>query len=140
LEDLGPDTFGVVVFDELEKIQSHLLVNQMDNYFKRTVSGRQRSGRILPEPLFVHSDLTTGVQLADLVAYILSWGWRLRVMTREARAELAGYAAQLCQLRHRAVREVAGNPQFTIWSFAFITDLRPQTEREEDTGGETGEQ
>ena len=123
MEDLGPDAFGVAVFDELEKIQSHLLTSQMDAYFKRTMRGRQRAGRILPEPLFVHSDLTTGVQLADLVAYILSWGWRLRSMARLARPELAGFAAQICQLRHRAVREVAGNPLFTIWSFAFITGL-----------------
>ncbi len=140
LEDMGPDAFGVAVFDELEKIQSHLLVSQMDSYFKRTIRGRQRAGRILPEPLFVHSDLTTGVQLADLVAYILSWGWRLRSMTRPARPELAGFAAQICQLRHRAVREVAGNPLFTIWSFAFITDLRPQAERDveadEDSTGQ----
>ena len=140
LEDLGPDAFGVAVFDEIEKVQSHLLVSQMDSYFKRTARGRQRAGRILPEPLFVHSDLTTGVQLADLVAYILSWGWRLRSMTRPARPELAGFAGRICQLRHRAVREVAGNPHFTIWSFAFITDLRPQGERELEAGQDTGEQ
>jgi hypothetical protein len=131
LEDMGPDTFGVAVFDELEKIQSHLLVSQMDSYFKLTTRGRQRAGRILPEPLFVHSDLTTGIQLADLVAYVLSWGWRLRTMTKPARPELAGFVAQICQLRHRAVREVAANPLFAIWSFAFITDLRPQVERDE---------
>ena len=107
--------------------------------------GRQRAGRILPEPLFVHSDLTTGVQIADLIAYILSWGMRFRAMTRPARVELASYAAQVCQLRYRTVREVAGNPQFTIWSFAFTTDLRSQVERDvdqaaairaPDTGGE----
>ncbi|MGA2118216.1 MAG: DUF3800 domain-containing protein [Bryobacteraceae bacterium] len=140
LEDLGPNTFGVAVFDELEKAQSHVLVSQMDSYFKRTIKGRQRAGRILPEPLFVHSDLTTGVPLADLLAYILSWGWRLRSMTRPARRGLAGFVAQVCQLRHRAVREVDGNPQFAIWSFAFITDLRPQAERgtetDEDTEGQ----
>jgi hypothetical protein len=129
LEDLGPDAFGVAVFDELEKVQSHLLVNQMDSYFKRTVRGRQRAGRILPEPFFVHSELTTGVQIADLVAYILSWAWRLPVMDKPVRAELAGYVAQVSQLRYRAVREVEGNPQFSIWSFAFITDLRSQLER-----------
>jgi hypothetical protein len=116
----------------LEKAQSHILVNQMDSYFKRTMRGRQRAGRILPEPLFVHSDLTTGVQIADLVAYILSWGWRLRQMGRPARRELGGYGSQVCQLRHRAVREVDGNPQFTIWSFAYITDLRSQVERDFD--------
>jgi hypothetical protein len=130
LEDVGPNAFGVAVFDELDKVQSHLLVGQMDSYFKRTLRGRQRAGRVLPEPFFVHSDLTTGVQIADLVAYILSWGLRLRSMTKPARPELGGYAAQVSQLRHRTVREVAGNPQFTIWSFSYITDLRSQLERD----------
>lgn len=134
LEDVAANAFGVVVFDELEKIQSHLLVNQMDSYFKRTLRGRQRASRILPEPLFVHSDLTTGVQIADLLAYIVSWGLRLRAMAKPARLELAGYAAQVSQLRHRTIREVAGNPQFTIWSFSFITDLRSQLERDLEPG------
>jgi hypothetical protein len=145
LDDLGPDAFGVTVFDELEKVQSHILVSQMDSYFKRTARGRQRAGRILPEPFFVHSDLTTGVQLADLIAYIVSWGMRFGPMTKPARMQLAGYAAQVRQLRYRAVREVEGNPQFAVWSFAFITDLRSQVERDVDqvaaiqpsaTGGE----
>ncbi len=134
LEDLGPDAFGVAVFDELEKVQSHILVSQMDSYFKRTARGRQRAGRILPEPFFVHSDLTTGVQLADLVSYIVSWGLRFGSMTKPARTELAGYAAQVRQLRYRAIREVEGNPQFAIWSFALITDLRSQLERDVDQG------
>ena len=111
LEVLGPDAFGVAVFDELEKVQSHILVGQMDRYFKNTMRGRQRAGRILPEPLFVHSDLTTGIQIADLVAYVVSWGIRFGVMARPVRAELAGYASQVGQLRYRAVREVDGNPQ-----------------------------
>ena len=102
----------------------------MDSYFKRTARGRQRAGQILPEPFFVHSDLTTGVQLADLIAYIVSWGMRFGPMTKPARMQLAGYAAQVRQLRYRAVREVEGNPQFAIWSFAFITNLRSQVERD----------
>lgn len=28
------------------------------------------------------------------------------------------------QMRHRAVREVQDNPNFVIWSFALISDLR----------------
>lgn len=130
LEDVGPTTFGVVVFDELEKVQSQLLVGQMDRYFKRTQPGRQRASRILPEPFFVHSDLTTGIQIADLVAYLVSWGFRMRTMAQPARAELAGYVAQMARLRHQAIREVDGNPRFAVWSFAFITDLRPQVERD----------
>ena len=47
-----------MVFDELEKSQSHLLTDQMRRYFADTVVGQQRSNRIIPEPFFVHSDLT----------------------------------------------------------------------------------
>jgi len=39
LEEISPSTSGIVVFDELEKSRSHLLVEQMDRYFKRTTNG-----------------------------------------------------------------------------------------------------
>lgn len=70
LEDRPEEPLGFVVFDELEKSRCHLLVNQMEKYFLKTAKGRMRSSRVIPEPFFVHSDLTTAVQLADLVAYI----------------------------------------------------------------------
>lgn len=124
LEDINPSAQGIVVFDELEKSQSHILVGQMDNYFKNTANGRQRSGKIVPEPFFVHSDLTTGVQIADLVAYIISWGFRTGDMDVPARAELRELVDTICQLRHRSVREVDGNRNFLIWSFGVIKDLR----------------
>ncbi len=132
LEDLGPSAYGIVVFDELDKVQSHLLVGQMDRYFKRTVRGRLRSGQILPQPLFVHSDLTTGIQIADLIAYIVSWGVRLQGMDLDARQELRPLAERLLQLRHRSVREVNDNPSFAIWSLAYIRDLRSREEREDE--------
>jgi hypothetical protein len=102
----------------------------MDVYFSKTSRGRQRSARILPEPLFVHSDLTTGIQLADLVAYIISWGFRLPRMTLPCRPELAPYAELVSDLRYRAVREKMGKSDFGIWSFALIDDLRTRDQRE----------
>jgi hypothetical protein len=140
LEDVGASAFGIVVFDELEKVQSHLLIGQMDGYFKKTVRGRQRAGRILPEPLFVHSELTTGVQVADLVAYVVSWGFRFGGMEKPARTELSVYVSQLRQLRHRSIRDVRGNPEFVVWSFALIDDLRSQSERGTELSGEASEQ
>lgn len=124
LEDTNPTASGIVVFDELEKSRSHILVGQMDRYFKRTSKGRQRSGQIIPEPFFVHSDLTTGIQVVDLVAYIISWGFRTNDMTEPRREELGEVVDRVCSLRHRALREVGDNPNFVIWSFAVITDLR----------------
>lgn len=126
LEDSGETTAGIVVFDELEKSRSHLLVEQMDRYFKRTAKGQQRSGKIIPEPFFVHSDLTTGIQVADLIAYTLSWGFRTRDMTEPSRDELSDLVNQICLMRHRAIRPRENNPNFTIWSFTnVILDLRP---------------
>jgi hypothetical protein len=132
LEDTDREALGLVVFDELERIQSHLLIEQMNRYFQATWKGRTRASQIIPEPFFVHSELTTGVQLADLVAYILSWGFRIPGMIEPPRAELQGLVDRVCQLRHRAVREKLGNPQFIIWSFALINDLRAR----EEIGGE----
>ena len=129
LEDLGEGQFGIVVFDEIEKSSSHILLDQMQRYFRETATGRRRSSRIIPEPFFVHSDLTTGIQLADLSAYLICWGIRLGAMTRPARPELVEYGGLLLGLRHRSVREVGNNPAFQIWSFAIIDDLRARVEQ-----------
>lgn len=120
------------MFDELEKAQSHLLVDQTQKYFKETAVGRARAERIVPEPLFVHSDLTTGIQLADLVAYCVSWGFRTNQMHKRARAELTPYAQQVAGLRY-SVRIVRNGRSHIMWSFAHITDLRTRMERELDS-------
>lgn len=129
LEDIHPSAQGIVVFDELEKTKSHILIDQTHRYFKEFAVGRHRATRIVPEPFFVHSDLTTGVQIADLVAYVLSWSFRTANMTKPARPELGDLCRQVCDLRHRAVRERDGNANFVIWSFAYIDDLRTRQER-----------
>jgi hypothetical protein len=120
---------GVVVFDELDKSKSHILIDQAHKYFKDTAIGRHRASLVIPEPFFVHSDLTTGIQIADLVAYCISWGFRLRQMTNPARAELAPYIEQITRLRHRALRNMMGKEDFEIWSVAYIDDLRTMSEK-----------
>jgi len=129
LED--KNAIGAVIFDELEKSRCHILSGQMEEYFLKTDKGRSRSARVIPEPLFVHSDLTTAIQLADLVAYIISWGIRLPKMTESARPHLAGFAEQVLTLRYQTRRQVNGIDDFSIWSFVVIDDLYPR-ERETD--------
>lgn len=130
LEDAGPHHQGVVVFDELEKAQSHILLDQMEEYFQQTARGRLRAAQIIPEAFFVHSDLSSLVQVADLVAYILSWGYRLPSMKTPARRELEEFADLLQDLRHMTRREVDGNPDFVVYSFTYIADLRGRDERD----------
>lgn len=125
LEETSPSTSGIVVFDELERSSSHILVDQMDRYFKRTANGRLMSGQIIPEPFFVHSDLTTGIQLADLVAYVVSWGFRrIAGMVEPERPELRSIVNRVCRLRHRTVRQIGENETVETWSFKLISDLR----------------
>ena len=120
LEDKGKDEQGIVVFDELEKSQSHILVSELENYFKKTAKGRQRANLVIPEPFFVHSDLTTGIQIADLAAYIISWSLRLKGMTEPKRDELDEFVELLKPLRYRTTREIGEMGNIEIWSFFFV--------------------
>ena len=130
LDDRDPREQGLIVFDELEKSRSHILVEQSRRYFKDTAVGRFRSSLVIPEPLFVHSDLTTGIQVADLVAYCVSWGFRTSNMRKPAREDLAvRYAKAVADLRYRTEREINGR-RMTVWSFAHIADLRTRPERD----------
>jgi hypothetical protein len=129
LEDKPAEHQGLVVFDELERSQCHLLIDQMTQYFRETAKGIARSSLVIPEPFFVHSHLTTAIQIADIVAYLIAWGVRVGNMERPAREELSALAQQVCALRYQARREVNGNSDFSIWSFAVLDDLRPREER-----------
>ncbi len=122
----SPKPMGTVIFDEVEKTQSQILIEQMEKYFLHTSKGKARSRLIVPEPLFVHSDLTTMIQMADLVAYIVSWGVRLtggvRPMTNPRREELDSLARQVCGLRYHA-KTPGGHD---TWGFTTIGELRVQ--------------
>jgi hypothetical protein len=131
ITETGHPKQGLLIFDELEKAKSHLLIDQAHRYFRETAIGRLRATLVIPEPLFVHSDLTTGIQIADLVAYCVSWGFRLPSMQKSIREELMPYGSQIKRMRHLSVREMHGNPHFEIWSFTYIPDLRTSMERDD---------
>jgi hypothetical protein len=125
---------GLVVFDELEKAQSRLLIDQMERYFLRTQKGIQRASRIVPEPFFVHSDLTTAVQLADIIAYCFNWGTRLaNKMTENVRPEIKPFADIAFNMRYVGRRFDQGSDQeWPIYGVFYLDDLRPRDEREPD--------
>lgn len=122
LEDMGSGEMGVVVFDELDKIKSHLLLGQMTEYFINTKKGQERASLIIPEPFFVHSDLTMGVQIVDLAAYILAWGFRIKTMSKPCRQELQPLVSKLCNMRVLSKRIIPqiSREQIDIWSITLI--------------------
>lgn len=120
LEDRPAEPRGIVVFDELDKSASHLLLGQMDKYFKKTSKGRHRASLIIPEPFFVHSDLTTGIQVVDFVAYILSWNFRIGKLNKAPREELNNYLELIKPMRYRTTRTIAGVNEYVVWSVAVV--------------------
>ncbi|KJS41990.1 MAG: hypothetical protein VR71_16395 [Roseovarius sp. BRH_c41] len=116
------DPMGFLVFDELDKTSSHVLLGQISRYFQRTSNGRTRSRLIIPEPFFVHSDLTALVQLADLVAYLISWGLRLPRMPASPRPELEPLVDIIQRMKYQHMTG-GGYP---VWGIKEVRDLRPQ--------------
>ncbi|MBN1818436.1 MAG: DUF3800 domain-containing protein [Sedimentisphaerales bacterium] len=129
LKDNPHDERGLVVFDEIEKSKAQKLVQQMASYFLGTETGRFRSSRIIPEPFFVHSELTTGVFLADLTAYVLGWGWRLQSMPQPFREELKLFAGKLHDMQFIGNKEESDSQSYTIHGIKYIDDLRGRYER-----------
>lgn len=114
LEDKPGEPRGIMVFDEMDKSANHLLLGQMDKYFKKTTKGRYRAGLIIPEPFFVHSDLTTGIQVVDFVAYIISWNFRVGKLNKAPREELNRYLELIKPMRYRTTREIGDVSEYVI--------------------------
>jgi len=131
LEDVSADETGLIVFDELERARCRRLLDQMERYFLHTARGRYRSGRIVPEPFFVHSDLTTAVQIADIVAYSLNWGLRLHRMDRPTRPEMEPFGQRAFNLRYVGHRRSELNGEiWPVYGIIHIDDMRPRGERD----------
>ena len=120
LEDRKEAHQGIIVFDELDKSVSHLLLDQMDKYFKMTRKGKLRSNMIIPEPFFVHSDLTTGIQIVDFIAYIVSWSFRVKHLDKPIREELKPFLNACKPLRYLTTRSVGEISDYKIWSFTIV--------------------
>ncbi len=86
---------GLFVMDQTEKQQDKRFVKRLQDYYTRTKFGRQRTQWIVPAPLFVDSEMSVGVQAADLCLYCINWGyrwasWNLRGPSRQDIARMFG--------------------------------------------------
>jgi hypothetical protein len=130
LEDRSAEEMGLLVFDERERGLCRRLADQMSEYFITTYHGLVRSSRIVPEPFFVHSDLTTVVQVADLVAYSLNWGLRLSRMNSPTRGEMELFGSLAFDLRYVGQRPSENPNQIRpTYGVFYVDDLRPKAER-----------
>jgi len=130
LEAVSTEEMGLVVFDELEKAQSRILLGQLEKYFLESEKGYQRSARVVPEPFFVHSDLTTVVQIADLAAYCVNWGLRLKGMTQPTRTEIEPLARMVYDMKFVGKWfDELSQQEKPLYGIFYVDDLRPKRER-----------
>jgi Protein of unknown function (DUF3800) len=130
LEAVSTEEMGLVVFDELEKAQSRILLGQLEKYFLESEKGYQRSARVVPEPFFVHSDLTTVVQIADLAAYCVNWGLRLKGMTEPTRKEIESLARMVYNMKFVGQWfDEMSQQEKPLYGIFYVDDLRPKRER-----------
>jgi len=136
LEDISDQEMGLIVFDELEKAQCGSRIQQLERYFLETSKGYERSARIVPEPFFVHSDLTTAVQLADLIAYCANWAIRINSrMSEPTRTELEPFAQQIQGMSYYGRRpdRPGGSVFWPQYGIFYVDDLRPRKERHDSS-------
>jgi hypothetical protein len=115
---------GVIVMDETEKTEDRRFVQRLERYFKLAQTGRYRSARIVPTPLFVSSDMTYPVQAADVVIYCISHGYRLPNvgMNAPTRPEIEAEFRQLLfdlQFKGECCRQ---GQVFTTYGITYVAD------------------
>lgn len=117
---------GLLIMDRAEDTMDRRLTRNMRNYFVNTVNGRERAQRILPTPFFVPSDITSLVQVADVVIYCINWGYRLpsRGMDKPTRPDIeTRYAADIRQLLWHGRRQTSDGALFETYSIQFVPNL-----------------
>lgn len=72
----GKQECGLFVMDQTEKNSDMRFVKRLQDYYTKTQIGRHRTQWIVPSPLFVDSEMSPGVQAADLCLYCVNWGFR----------------------------------------------------------------
>jgi hypothetical protein len=130
VDDTKPSPLGIVVGRGPADPDGRLLAQQMACYFRGSLRGRQRASLVLAEPLAATGELRGLVELGDLVAYITAWAFRTKELLEPARRELGPFKEQVRSLRYRVVRDIGDNPNFVVWGFAVVPDLRMREDRE----------
>ena len=67
---------GLLVMDQTDKTEDRRFLNRIRGYFEKSQNGRRRARWIVPTLLFVDSELSAGVQAADICIYCVNWGFR----------------------------------------------------------------
>ncbi len=130
------DETGLLVMDQIEKTNDRRFGQRIGDYFLRSHTGRIRSTRIVPVPLFVTQDISYALQAADLCIYIINWGFRLplRGMNAPSRQDVAsafGWMLGELQWRGKVKREEGDVESYGIVYVPDPFTTRPDSQKRE---------
>jgi hypothetical protein len=86
-----------------------------------TMTGLKRAQWVVPSPLFVDSEMTYGVQVADLCIYAINWGYRYGEMTAPIRKEIEPFVMLFEECFGSATIE-REQKRFKTHSIVFVPD------------------
>lgn len=115
------DETGLIVMDQTDKTADRRIAEVWERYFKKTITGRRRSDRIIPSPFFVSSDMAYPVQAADLVIYAINWGFRVPgVWTGEVRPEIADTFGGIINLLQFRTQTIYDGKEYTVYGINLV--------------------
>lgn len=127
---------GILILDESDKALDRKYVNSLERLFRNHETARRFTKTIVPNPFFVASDMSYLVQAADIVLYILNWGFRLTL--RDAappRMELENLDAGRIKAMTDRRRVRTGERSFTSYSVFDVRDPWEYRERDKEKEG-----
>ncbi len=115
---------GLFVMDQTEKRNDKRFVRRLHDYYTKTQKGISRTQWIVPSPLFVDSEMSIGVQAADLCLYCINWGFRRKDwnFTGAKRDEIqTGFGGRIASLQFKGDVYHDGEV-FTSYGIVFVPD------------------
>ncbi len=101
---------GLLVLDESDRTDDRRYLRRMERFFIEDSRGRVMAERIVPAPMFVASDMSYAIQIADIVIYAINWGFRDG--TSGIEGQLRQEVADLCAPTLEQLQYVStGDPQ-----------------------------
>ncbi len=115
---------GILVLDQTEKENDKRYVKRLHDYYTKTDKGKKRSKWIVPSPLFVDSELSSGVQAADLCLYCINWGFRLNAwkFTGPMRNDICNGYAGLCGDLQFVGDSYENGEVWTLYGIIYVSD------------------
>ena len=120
---------GIIIHDSKDIPYSKKLIQQMREYFSGTGKGISRSEYLCPFPFFSISHLNPFIEVVDLAAYCINWGYRSGPINNEKIREEIKHLGQMFGELQMTITVMRPGKYIDLHGIYFIDDLRPRSEK-----------